>query len=181
MKKTYLIPFLTLAFAFSLTLLTGCHHEEKINSFEGCIKAGNPAMESYPRQCNDGENTFTEVVKNTQKPCTREYMPVCGEVEVQCFKAPCDPIKKTFPNKCEAENGNAKNIIEGICEKKTNNQEKDCLSASGNWLSESMECEGIGQETCETLGGTFNACASACRNQPDAEICTMQCVLVCEF
>lgn len=33
-----------------------------INSFEECIAAGNPAMESYPRQCMAGGRTFTEVI-----------------------------------------------------------------------------------------------------------------------
>lgn len=31
-----------------------------INSFDECIAAGYPAMESYPRQCSTGEKTFTE-------------------------------------------------------------------------------------------------------------------------
>lgn len=35
-----------------------------INSFEECVEAGNPVMESYPRQCNaDGKN-FTEDIGN---------------------------------------------------------------------------------------------------------------------
>lgn len=38
------------------------------------------------------------------KTCTREYMPVCAEIQVQCIKAPCSPIKETFSNKCEMEN-----------------------------------------------------------------------------
>jgi len=33
---------------------------ESITDFEECIAAGNPAMESYPRQCSNGEQTFTE-------------------------------------------------------------------------------------------------------------------------
>lgn len=35
-----------------------------ITDFESCIKAGNPAMESYPRQCRDqnSDRTFTEVI-----------------------------------------------------------------------------------------------------------------------
>ena len=180
MKNIYLI---TLTFAFSLVLLTSCGIQ-KIESFEECARAGNPVMESYPRQCRSGGNTFIEVVENLPKPCTREYMPVCGEVEVQCFKAPCDPVKKTFPNRCEAENGRAKNIIKGPCEQKTEteNYEKEiCVSFDGKWLSGSNECEGINKVECEKMGGKYNECASACRNDPKAQICTMQCVLVCEF
>ena len=32
--------------------------------------------------------------------CTMEYAPVCGEKQVQCVKAPCYPIQKTYSNKC---------------------------------------------------------------------------------
>jgi hypothetical protein len=46
---------------------TGCGSNKSaaINSFDECIKAGNPAMESYPRQCRtkDGK-TFTENIGN---------------------------------------------------------------------------------------------------------------------
>jgi hypothetical protein len=34
--------------------------------------------------------------------CTEEYAPVCGAVEVQCIKAPCNPVPKTYPNSCFA-------------------------------------------------------------------------------
>ena len=33
-----------------------------INSFESCLSAGHPVMESYPRQCRAGDETFTEVI-----------------------------------------------------------------------------------------------------------------------
>jgi hypothetical protein len=56
-----------------------------------------------------------------------------------------------------------------------------CVSENGKWSAEYKECEGISKATCETIGGKFNECASACRHDPKAEICTMQCVLVCEF
>ncbi|MBT4120503.1 MAG: hypothetical protein HOA57_03095 [Candidatus Magasanikbacteria bacterium] len=36
----------------------------EVNSFEDCIKAGNPAMESYPRQCRHGDKGFTENIGN---------------------------------------------------------------------------------------------------------------------
>jgi hypothetical protein len=62
----------------------------------------------------------------------------------------------------------------------TTNQEA-CESAEGNWIASAQECEGISPEYCQEIGGNFNECASACRNDPDATICTMQCVLVCEF
>lgn len=35
-----------------------------ITNFEECIEAGNPIMESYPRQCRAGDQTFTEDTGN---------------------------------------------------------------------------------------------------------------------
>ncbi|MFC1678539.1 Gmad2 immunoglobulin-like domain-containing protein [Patescibacteria group bacterium] len=40
--------------------------EGKITNFQECIEAGNPAMESYPRQCRAGDQTFTENIGNEQ-------------------------------------------------------------------------------------------------------------------
>ncbi|MFC1728618.1 hypothetical protein ACFLZ7_04095 [Nanoarchaeota archaeon] len=34
----------------------------KIDDFEDCIAEGNPAMESYPRQCISDGKTFTEQI-----------------------------------------------------------------------------------------------------------------------
>ena len=157
---------------------------DSVNSFEECVAAGNPVMESYPRQCRHGDRTFTEVIEpipGDEKPCTREYRPVCGEIEVQCFKAPCPPLKTTYSNRCMAENAGASNITEGICPEEGPDLRGVCENAGGTWLPDSRECEGISRESCENAGGIFNECASACRNDPDAEICTLQCVLVCQF
>lgn len=34
--------------------------------------------------------------------CAQVYAPVCAEVQIQCIKAPCNPIKETFSSSCEA-------------------------------------------------------------------------------
>jgi hypothetical protein len=39
-----------------------CVDEATVTNFEECIEAGNPAMESYPRQCKHGDKTFTEEI-----------------------------------------------------------------------------------------------------------------------
>lgn len=57
----------------------------------------------------------------------------------------------------------------------------ECESFEGKWIPEANECEGITLEQCESMGGEFDECASACRNDPDTEICTMQCVQVCKL
>ena len=47
--------------------LTACT-QVQITNFEECIAAGNPAMESYPRQCKAGDETFTEVIEEEVIP-----------------------------------------------------------------------------------------------------------------
>lgn len=56
----------------------------------------------------------------------------------------------------------------------------ECTGMGGEWLEPYSECEGISEEQCGQLGGEYDSCASACRNDPDAEVCTMQCVQVCK-
>ena len=56
-----------------------------------------------------------------------------------------------------------------------------CEGAGGAWLSEYNECEYAGREWCDEKGGEWNECESACRHDPEAEICTLQCVPVCKF
>ena len=42
-------------------------------------------------------------IEEDQQPviCTMEYAPVCAEVQVECVRAPCLPIKETFGNRCQ--------------------------------------------------------------------------------
>ena len=102
--------------------------EANIESFEDCIAAGNPAMESYPRQCrtSDGKNFVEQIDTNL-------------------------------------------------------NSEIQCIANGGKWLGEFNECEGISESNCSEMNGEFKECESACRHNPEAEMCTMQCVQVCQF
>jgi hypothetical protein len=34
--------------------------------------------------------------------CIEIYQPVCGQMQVECITAPCDPVKQTFENSCKA-------------------------------------------------------------------------------
>lgn len=56
-----------------------------------------------------------------------------------------------------------------------------CEEAEGTWLAEHNECEYVSAEWCDENGGEFMECESACRHDEEAEICTMQCVLVCKL
>ncbi len=44
------------------------HQENLITSFEECAAAGNPVMESFPRQCRAGDRTFTEIIAEEPEP-----------------------------------------------------------------------------------------------------------------
>ncbi len=47
--------------------------------------------------------------------CTMEYAPVCGEISVQCITTPCESIKQTYSNSCNAKMNNAHVLYEGKC------------------------------------------------------------------
>jgi len=88
-----------------------------IDGFEECIAAGNPVMESYPRQCRDAVgNLFVEASLEERVNCTDEsrnvdacieiYQPVCGR-----------PMNQTFSNSCFAcMDENVAYYIGGECE-----------------------------------------------------------------
>lgn len=59
----------------------------------------------------------------------------------------------------------------------------DCEQSGGVWYDASEVCEinAFTEVECVDAGGEYNACASACRHDPRAEMCTMQCVLTCTF
>lgn len=56
-----------------------------------------------------------------------------------------------------------------------------CAVNNGTWIEEVQECEYVSEEFCDENGGVFYECGSACRNNPDAQICTAQCVPFCSF
>lgn len=137
---------------------------------------------------NEGKLQAYDCVDPRPEACTKEYMPVCGQVKVQCITTPCDTIMQTFSNKCEAcANPLTISYTEGACAEENlaggtvpaGTQESQCISIGGIWTG--YDCEGISEEQCQEIGGTFNECASACRNNPEAEFCTLQCVQVCGF
>ncbi len=56
-------------------------NNEKINNFQDCISAGYPTMESYPRQCSDGKNTWTEKVGNENYLFPNEILEIAQNSE----------------------------------------------------------------------------------------------------
>jgi len=46
--------------------------------------------------------TFCQPSQRQGDVCYQIYDPVCAKVNIQCIKAPCNPIRETFSNACEA-------------------------------------------------------------------------------
>ena len=67
------------------------------------------------------------------------------------------------------------------CSKQEINYKSNCEDYNGTWINISKECESITKEQCDILTGTFNECASPCRNDPRANMCVMSCVPVCKL
>ncbi len=68
-----------------------------------------------PQTPNNGEIKCRDEDREV-KGCTKIYKPVCGLVEVQCIKAPCNPARETFSNSCLAcSNELVKSYKEGFC------------------------------------------------------------------
>lgn len=126
MNKITIIVLLIILVGAGYYFFKGNSTDIVVTNFEECMAdTNNVVMESFPRQCRDLKtgNLFVEEVvdanatttsqtDNKGTACTDEqrkadvcvelYEPVCATVNVQCIKAPCDPIKETFSNSCTA-------------------------------------------------------------------------------
>ncbi|MBI5414212.1 hypothetical protein HZA38_01725 [Candidatus Peregrinibacteria bacterium] len=104
--------------------------------------------------CAEDETYFTDKIgcgcekkaNSDEKFCAEIYAPVCGKIEVQCIKAPCDPVEQTFSNRCFAEQAKAFDIVEGKCfgtEPAVANPEL-YKNTCGNGICEQLACQAIG-------------------------------------
>jgi hypothetical protein len=125
------------------------------------------------------------------KECAEENLSVCGwfNQSIKCIRYPC---AMTYSNKCMACGDSKVDYwTEGECpndispaetpgtSNSTINPETMCTVMGGEYTPEFNECLGITAEQCAVASGEFDECASACRNNPEAEVCTLQCVQVC--
>ncbi|MCF7871913.1 hypothetical protein K9L97_02660 [Candidatus Woesearchaeota archaeon] len=95
----------------TLLVITACQNE-KITTFEECINAGNPVMESYPRQCTTEKGqTFIEIIdKGPIPPEEQTQQPICinkcgdgkcAEIVCQGEGCPCAETPQNCPEDCK--------------------------------------------------------------------------------
>jgi len=90
-KIVFLILIIIIVVAGFMWWQTSKESTSQVTNFEECVAAGNPVMESYPRQCRHGDTTFTE--KNTAQMTREEASKIAGQTK-DCTMAgiPTDDI-----------------------------------------------------------------------------------------
>lgn len=84
--------------------------------------------------------------------CTMEYAPVCGSKQVQCIKAPCDPIMHTYSNTCQLNADGATLVYTGECMTWMivwwDKDNHGCIGSAGYSRSQSMkQCVRVREQT----------------------------------
>ncbi|MGM5483063.1 MAG: putative hemolysin [Nanobdellota archaeon] len=146
-----IMKIIKILFVLTLLVFTGC--AQKVDEKQTGI--ANPASEYCIEQ--GGSLNIIDTPNGQKGMCTLSSGQICEEWSY-------------FRGECPENETNIKSDLA-----------KNCEDNGGKWLEQFNECEGIGNESCQEMGGNFNQCASACRNDPNATVCTMQCVPVCEL
>ena len=91
--------------------------------------------------------------------CTMQYAPVCAMVEVQCVRAPCNPVKQTFGNSCMAAAANATVVSQGECDTApTGKKSPQKALRSGTWVLDTFNGKTVTQTGTITFErGKFHA------------------------
>ncbi|MBN2566746.1 hypothetical protein JXB02_01515 [Candidatus Woesearchaeota archaeon] len=115
--------------------------------------------------------------------CTGLILPEEGAVSSfgECVAAG-NPVMESYPRRCRDAEGNTwteELPPSGPSDVMRIPKEILCNDAGGTWLPAYEECEYVSEEDCVGMGGEYFECGSACRNDPEAEICTLQCVPYC--
>ncbi|MEK6963578.1 MAG: hypothetical protein AABX70_04070 [Nanoarchaeota archaeon] len=157
--------------SISLLLLVACTQtineqipKQVITTFEQCVRAGYPVMESYPRQCNTPEGKH--FVEETTQPSITNFE--------ECAQAG-GRVYYSYPAKCETQNGKwftgsrgCQNSNEcglgftcqqGKCEI-PEQEEKACKDLCGDGQCQEVVCMAIGCPCAERAESCPQDCAT---------------------
>ena len=105
----------------------------KYQTFDNlCVMKNNPNATYIRNGRCEVKYVNTKIKHNNKiKPCNKVYKPVCAQVRIPCWVAPCqDPIKQTFDNLCLMKNNSQATLIHrGKCKVATptnNNRPRPC-------------------------------------------------------
>ena len=144
-----------------------------------------PEVSSEPAALMKTEaGTMTMPAVKTEEVFCRGEWRVLGECESKTeiikdgeVKGTTDEIK-VVDEKVEIEDGHSLPEMEIKVQAE---RARNCTESGGIYDLPNDECLGVSGSMCTDIGGAWNECASACRNNPEAVVCTMQCVQICEF
>lgn len=98
------------------------------------------------------------VVSGGGYACTEEYAPVCGSKQVQCIKAPCNPVQQTYGNRCQLNADGATYLYQGAC--KSDDSDPAADSRCRAWYDGCNNCsrsEPGGPAACTMRACVWNA------------------------
>jgi|GEM_PF-1557005 hypothetical protein len=81
---------------------TSCTMEAKICPDGSAAGRTGPNCEFTPCPATNNGQIACTAESRLGDVCNQIYDPVCATVQIQCIKAPCNPIQQTFSNACEA-------------------------------------------------------------------------------
>lgn len=59
-------------------------------------------VQNFEGEADPAKGGYCTASQRNADFCTGDYKPVCATVQIQCIKAPCNPIQETFSNSCNA-------------------------------------------------------------------------------
>jgi hypothetical protein len=95
-----------------------CTMDAKICPDGSAVGRSGPRCEFAP--CPTTQTVVGHVCTDAERnrACTREYMPVCAAVAVQCITTPCNPVPETYGNGCSAcANPQVLSYTQGSCQR----------------------------------------------------------------